>query len=34
MLAVLIGGVNIVFSIVSHWFKSSALKYFSSSFTG
>ena len=27
MLAVLIGGVNILFSLVSHWFKSSALKY-------
>jgi hypothetical protein len=26
MLAVLIGGANIVFSIISHWFKPSALK--------
>jgi Transmembrane proteins 14C len=27
MLAVLIGGANIIFSIISHWFKSSTLKY-------
>ena len=27
MLAVLIGAANIVFSIVSHWFHSSPLKY-------
>jgi len=27
ILAVLIGGANILFSLVSHWFKSSALKY-------
>ena len=27
MLAVLIGGVNIVFSLVQHWRKSSFLKY-------
>jgi len=26
MLAVLIGGANILFSLVSHWFKPSALK--------
>jgi hypothetical protein len=28
MLAVLIGAANIIFSIISHWFKSSTLKYF------
>ena len=27
MLAILIGGANIVCSLISHWFKSSALKY-------